>query len=157
MSDAFWFRADRFPSLPEHVLDRWADFAAWDTVFFPSFLGLRVEELRTDYARMRLPFRPELNQPAGVIHGGAIASLVDTVVVPAIGSAYDEPRMLLTIDMQLRYMGSISNEDAIAEGWVTQRGRRIVFCDTEVRGESGGLAASATITYKVGKPMPDWR
>jgi uncharacterized protein (TIGR00369 family) len=118
-------------------------------VFFPTFLGAVLEEVRTDYARMRLPYRPELRQPAGVVHGGVIATLADTVVVPAVGSAYDEARQLFTVDMQVRYLAPIVEEDAVAEGWVTQRGRSLVFCDAEVRSASGTLAASATLVYKV--------
>ena len=37
--------------------------------------------------RLRLVFRPELMQSDGVMHGGAIASLLDSVLVPAIGSS----------------------------------------------------------------------
>jgi uncharacterized protein (TIGR00369 family) len=118
-------------------------------VFFPTFLGAVLEEVRTDYARMRLPYRPELRQPAGVVHGGVIATLADTVVVPAVGSAYAEARQLFTVDMQVRYLAPIVEEDAVAEGWVTQRGRSLVFCDAEVRSASGTLAASATLVYKV--------
>ena len=41
---------------------------------------------------------------------------------------------MFTIDMQLRYLAPIGEgEDAIAEGWVVQRGRQIVFCEAEVR------------------------
>ena len=85
--------ADRFPPLEGPVADRWAKFPrGWDRVYFPNLVGLELEEVRTDYARMRLPYRPELDQPAGVVHGGAIATLIDTVVVPAIGGHYDEPQ-----------------------------------------------------------------
>jgi uncharacterized protein (TIGR00369 family) len=143
-------RADAFPPLPPDQLARWSRFAQWETVYFPQFLGLRVEELRQDYARMRLAYRPELLQPAGVWHGGVIASMIDTVVVPAVGSAYDQPRELFTIDMQLRYLAPIpAGEDAVAEGWVVRRGRQIVYCDTEVRAGSGTLAATGTLVYKV--------
>ena len=69
---------------------------------FPNVVGLELEEVRIDYGRMRLPFRSELNQPAGMVHGGAIATLIDTVVVPAIGSAYDDFMVMLTIDLQIR-------------------------------------------------------
>lgn len=41
---------------------------------FPKFLGMKLEEVRLDYGRILLPFRPELNQPAGMVHGGASAS-----------------------------------------------------------------------------------
>ena len=144
-------RAEQFAALPPERLARWANFANWDTVWFPQYLGLQVEELRTDYARMRLPFKPEYRQPAGVVHGGVIASLIDTVVVPAIGSGYDEPRQLFTIDVALRFMAPVIDDDLIGEGWNVQRGRQIVFCDAEVRAASTPdvVAASASLTYKV--------
>src|SRR5690348_11530442 len=98
-------------------------FAKWETGYFPQFVGFEVEDVRTDYARMRVPFRAEFNQPAGVMHGGVIMSLIDTVVVPVIGSAYHEPREIFTIDLSTRFIAPIVEEDAVAEGWVVKRGR----------------------------------
>jgi uncharacterized protein (TIGR00369 family) len=142
--------ADRFAPLPAEKAAIWQKFGAWDQIYFPTLIGLQVEELRTDYARMRLPYRPELNQPAGVVHGGAIATLIDTVVVPTIGSYYDSMPRMLTVSMNVQYLGAIVEEDAIGEGWVEQRGRSIVFCRAEVHGAtSGRTCASATLVYKV--------
>ena len=143
-------RAEQFAPLPTERAERWAKFGKWDTTYFPQFLGLDLEEVRTDYARMRLAYRPEFLQPAGVWHGGVIASMIDTVVVPAVGGGYDEPRQLFTIDIQLRYLSPIApGEDAVAEGWVVRRGRSIVYCDAEVCSASGAVAATATLVYKV--------
>jgi uncharacterized protein (TIGR00369 family) len=142
-------RADQYEPLPADKAARWAKFAKWDTVYFPQFLGFHVEEAKLDYCRMRVPFRPEFNQPAGVMHGGVIMALIDTVVVPAIGSAYDEPREIFTIDISVRFIAPIVNEDAIAEGWVVKRGRSIVFLDAEVRTGSGTIAATGSLVYKV--------
>jgi uncharacterized protein (TIGR00369 family) len=143
-------RADQFePMLPARW-ERWKNFGKWDTVWFPKFLGLELEDARTDYARMRLRYRPEFNQPAGVVHGGVLATMIDTVVVPAIGSGYDEPRQIFTIDLNIRFMAPVIEQDLVAEGWVVQRGRSILFCDAEVRAaESGVVAASGSLTYKV--------
>ncbi|MDQ1447201.1 MAG: hypothetical protein QOC79_172 [Actinomycetota bacterium] len=147
-------RSEQFPALAPERAAIWSQFGKWDTVWFPQFLGIEVEELRQDYARMRLPYRPEFRQPAGVVHGGVIASIIDTVVVPAVGSGYDAPHQLFTVDFQLRFLAAVVDDDLVAEGWVSQRGRRIVFCDAEVRGGSGILAATATLTYKVSsKPL----
>lgn len=117
---------------------------------FPHFVGLALEEVRCDYARMRLPFRPELNQPHGVVHGGALATLVDTVVVPAIASAYDAKPRCLTLNLQVQFLAPLVGEDAIAEGWVEKRGRSICFCRAEVRSASGTLVATGNLVYKVG-------
>ncbi|MGI8661826.1 MAG: PaaI family thioesterase [Acidimicrobiales bacterium] len=144
--------ADRFAPLPADVAELWAKFPDRDRAYFPSVVGLVVEEIRTDYCRMRLPFRPELEQPAGVVHGGAIATLIDTVVVPAVGSAYPFGWSYFTVTMDIQFMGAVVGEDAIAEGWVEQRGRSMVFCRAEVSMASGNKAAAGTLTYMVKPP-----
>jgi len=138
-----------FPPLDPARADRFAHFEPGRNEWFPGHVGIHLEEVRTDYARMRLPFRPHLNQPAGVMHGGAIATLIDTVVVPAIAGHYDEPHRYSTIDMQIQYLAPIIGEDAVAEGWIVRRGRSIVFCRAEVRTASGTLAATGTLVYNV--------
>lgn len=145
--------AHRFPPLAPERAAVWAKFPHWDRVYFPSHIGLVVEELRTDYCRMRLPYRPELEQPAGVVHGGALATLVDTVVVPAVGSGYDEQRRLLTLTMTVQYLAAVAGEDAVGEGWVEQRGRSVAFCQAQVRSASGVLAVTGSLVYKVGGPL----
>ncbi len=144
--------ADRFPPLPAERLALWGRFGQWEQTYFPGLIGIQLEEVRSDYARMRLAFRPELTQPAGVMHGGAIATLIDTVVVPAIGSGFDEPRWFVTLSMSIQYLDAVRDEDAIAEGWIERRGRSTVFCRAEVRTATGTLAATASVVYHVGKP-----
>lgn len=145
-------RADNYTPLSPEKMEYWSQFPQWDptTRHFNTLLGFVMEDARIDYSRLRLPYRPELNQPAGVMHGGAIASLIDTAVVPAIGSYYDEMPRMLTISLTINYLGAIIEEDAICEGWVERRGKSIVFCAAEVRGvTSGKVAATASLVYKV--------
>jgi uncharacterized protein (TIGR00369 family) len=145
--------AERFAALSPEKAERWTTFLNWpDVVYFPTFVGLRVEEIRDGYCRIRLPFRPELNQPAGIVHGGAIATLIDTVVVPAVGQAYAPDWAYFTVQMNIRYIGAVAGEDAVAEGWIDQRGRSMVFCAAEVRAASGKLAADGTLTYTIRPP-----
>jgi uncharacterized protein (TIGR00369 family) len=145
-------RADQYPPLPDDVAAVWAKFPNWDRTFFPNVVGLEVEEIRTDYCRMRLPYRPELEQPAGVVHGGAIATLIDTVVVPAVGAAYPPGWLYLTVSMDIQFLGGVAGEDAIAEGWIEQRGRTTVFCAAEVTTASGRRAARGSMVYAVRPP-----
>lgn len=149
------WRAEQFDLLPESVRARWSNFARWpDATYFPQLVGVEVEELRRDYARLRLPWRPELNQPQGLMHGGAIATLIDTVVVPAIGTAYPDDRPYSTIEMSVRYLAPVRQEDLVAEGWITRRGKRVVFCEVEVRTASVVKVATGHCIYVVGS-TPD--
>lgn len=144
--------ASRFPVLPSERAQIWQGFPRWERAIFPTLVGLELEEIREGYARMRLPYRPELDQPIGAMHGGAIATLIDTAVVPAIGSAYSGHPKLLTIDMHVQFLAPVVKQDAVAEGWVEKRGRSICFCRVEVRTASGELAATASLVYRVRPP-----
>ncbi len=123
-------------------------YGAGQTNYFAEHLGLIVEDVRVDYCRMRLPWRTEVAQPFGVAHGGAIASLLDAVLVPAIGAGYDDPVGFATIDLTVQYLAALRDEDAVAEGWINQRGSSILFGEAEARGAtSGTLVAKAVTTF----------
>ena len=48
------------------------------------------------------------------------------------------------------YLGALKDEDAVAEGWITQRGRSVIFCEAEaIAAQSGRRVARAVLTYKV--------
>jgi uncharacterized protein (TIGR00369 family) len=146
-------RAEMFEPLPPELAALWSRFGGWDRTYFPSLVGLKLEELRTDYCRMRLPYRPEIEQPSGVVHGGAIATILDTVVVPAVGSHYTVEHRYSTVDMHVQYLSALVQEDGVAEGWVVKRGRSTVFCEAELCGASSGkLIARALLTYNVSLP-----
>jgi len=140
---------ESFAPLPEHRLRRWSKFGAWDRTYFPSLVGVQLDELRTDYCRLRLPYRPDLDQPGGAVHGGAIATLLDTVVVPAVGAGYDDIPAMLTLSMAISYLGALRGEDAVAHGWVVRRGRSVVFCDAAVLSAGGAPVATASLVYSV--------
>ncbi len=116
---------------------------------FAQLVGLEFEEIRLNYARMRLPYRAELTQPAGIVHGGALATLIDTVVVGAIFSGMSELRMIVTVDMHIHYIGALQDEDAVAEAWIRHRARSTVFLGAEVRSASGQLIAHGELCYRV--------
>ena len=69
-----------FDPLPEPTRRLWSGFCDWDEPFFHSHLGLGVEELRTDYARIRLPLRCHLaNCSTGRIHASATENVTEPV------------------------------------------------------------------------------
>jgi uncharacterized protein (TIGR00369 family) len=147
-------RADQYEPLSDDAAQRWGKFGKSETVFYPMLLGLDVEETRVDYCRMRMPFKAELLHPGGIVHGGAIASLMDAVLVPAVGSVLGPNDRFSTVDLHVQYIGAVKDEDVIAEGWVTKRGRRVVFCESEAIGAtSGRLIAKSVLTYNV-SPAP---
>jgi uncharacterized protein (TIGR00369 family) len=150
-------RAEQFDELDPDTTQRWLAFGqdkAPGRGNFARHIGLVVEDVRRDYCRMRMVFRPELLQSdGGIMHGGAIASLLDSVLVPAIGATLPEGSRYATVDLHVQYMEALLSDDAVAEGWVVRRGRRVVFGQAEARAASSGrLIATSVLTYNVSPP-----
>jgi len=139
-----------FDELDERRRSLWQRYGRSEQILFVNLVGLSIDETRLDYCRLSLPFRSELLQAGGSVHGGVIASLIDTACVPAVGSGFTEARPYSTIDLHVQYMGAARDgDDLVAAAWITKRGRSIVFCDAEVETSSGRTVARASLTFKV--------
>lgn len=69
-------------------------------------LGLAPEAVGTDDVTARLPYRMELvgNPATGVLHGGAITTLVDQTSGVAVLVALNQPEAIATLDLRLDYL-----------------------------------------------------
>ncbi len=69
-------------------------------------LGLRFTDFGPDRASMTLPYAPDLvgNPETGVLHGGAITSLVDAACGAAVFMALGGPGRIATLDLRIDYL-----------------------------------------------------
>ncbi|MCS6924699.1 MAG: PaaI family thioesterase [Candidatus Binatia bacterium] len=118
---------------------------------FSALLGLQIEAIRPDFCRMRLPFRPELRTAGEVVHGGAIATLIDTAAVVAVWSNVDPAATRgATASLTVNYLAAAQRIDLVAEARVIRRGRSVVFVDIDVFSLAGDRIAKGVVTYKLG-------
>ena len=141
-----------FQPLQAEAAQRWGRYGRASQKLFVNLVGLTVAEVRLDYCRLTLPVRSELKQAGGAVHGGVLATLLDTACVPAVGSAFEQAQPYSTINMNVQYLGAAIEDDLVAAGWVTKRGRSIVFCEAEVETSQGATVAKASLTFKVSQP-----
>jgi len=152
-SGSEWPRAEQFPIVDAETEGRWRKFATGSTVVFPQLLGFEIEDVRHGYCRMRMPLRQEIKQAAGLVHGGALASLLDSVLVPAIGVTVPQGSTYSTVDLHVQYLAALTDDDAVAEGWIVRQGKSTVFGESEAFAASTGrLVAKAILTYNVRLP-----
>jgi uncharacterized protein (TIGR00369 family) len=119
---------------------------------YVGHLGMRLVEMQPDSATLALPFAQSLVTIGTVVHGGAIASLIDTTAMVAAwsGAALPEKPRGTTVGLTVNYLVAASSEDLEASARVLQRGKNLVYLDVEVRGASGTLVAKGLVTYKLG-------
>lgn len=113
---------------------------------FHRWLGLRVEELESGTATLALPFDEELLTAAGYIHGGAIATLIDTAGDWAVATMHG--RTVPTIDLRVDYLRTAhAGEDLLARAEVARYGRAISIADMRVTQGSERVVALGRGAY----------
>src|SRR5436853_4373007 len=119
----------------------------FETNPFPKMLGFEIETLESERAVLGVTVRKELLQLAGVMHGGAIASLIDTAVAFAIASVSGPGERFTTVEMKVNYLSSLSEGRITADAKLIRNGRRIIVAECDVNDASGRLAAKGLLTY----------
>ncbi len=114
---------------------------------FQNYMEVVMDLIESGHTRLILPVREELTQLQGVLHGGAVAALIDMAVAVAIVSVSDSYDRFSTIDMSLKYLSPIKGGRAIADAQLIKNGRRVVTAKCDVSDDEGRLAATALITY----------
>jgi len=120
---------------------------AVDSVPFAHLLGIELDELSNGIASLSLNVRKELTQNHGVVHGGAIASLIDTATAFAIISLLAPKERVTTVDLTISYLRPLTKGRVTAVAKVRRAGRRLFVVSADITGEDGKLAATALSTY----------
>lgn len=120
---------------------------AFRTVAYAKFLGLEMGELGDGAATVHLNVRDELLQNHRVIHGGAIASLIDTASAFALLTKIELDERVTTTDLTIHYLRPITSGRMSAMARIVRGGRRLFVLSVDVTNQSGDLAATAVTTY----------
>jgi len=83
----------------------------------------------------------------GIVHGGVMASLIDSAFAFAIIPILDEGERTVTVDMTIHYLRPVNNGAAKAVARVVRAGRRVITVSAELFDENEKLAATALSTY----------
>ncbi len=119
---------------------------------FPAHLGIELVEIDDGRARLRLPFRDEVVTIGTVVHGGAIATLVDTAAMAAAWAGAEVPDRLRgsTVGLTISYLAPADGVDVTASAEVVRRGRRLATVSVDATTDDGTLVATALVTYQLG-------
>ncbi len=121
--------------------------------FFPAKLGFDFVETSQDIVKTTLSVRDDLCNGSGIMHGGALMTLADTM--GAIATILNLPpgAGTTTIESKTNFFAAVrSGETITAECTPLHRGRRTMVWQTRIQTEKGKLAALITQTQMVLTP-----
>lgn len=120
---------------------------ALSTVPFAQLLGIELHDIGPGTATLSLLVRKELKQNHGVVHGGAIASLIDTATAFAILSLLTPKETVTTVDLTISYLRPLTDGRIKAVAKVLRAGRRLFVVSADIFDKDGKLATTALSTY----------
>lgn len=116
----------------------------------PVFDLLGMESFEADPGRVAVSMRAQEfhYNPLGGVHGGVIATLLDTAAACSVHSTLEVGETYTSLDLTTKFLRPVSVASGLlrCEGRVVNRGRRIALATAELTDQSGKLVAYASST-----------
>jgi 1,4-dihydroxy-2-naphthoyl-CoA hydrolase len=121
---------------------------------FDALLGTEWLDDVPEHARVRVVMRDELRQPVGLLHGGVMSSLVESVCSRATALVVmGEGMMAMGQSISVNFIRPVTEGHAEVHAKARHRGRTTWVWDAEVRDAEDRLCALAQMTIAV-RPIP---
>jgi uncharacterized protein (TIGR00369 family) len=114
-------------------------------------IGFSVAEVEEGRVVMRLTPAEYHYNPIGTMHGGILATLLDSVMGCAVHSTLDQGRGYTSLEIKVNYVRAVTNDsgELSAEGKIVHGGRRSAVAEARVVDAKGRLCATASTTCLV--------
>lgn len=125
-----------------------------DTIPYAATLGIALEEATPELARGSLPWSSERCTTSGVMHGGAIMSLADTVGAVCAFLNLPEGASTATVDSATNFFRGVRGGTLHATARPLHVGRSFIVVRTELTDDDGRCVGQTTQTQAVLTPRP---
>jgi uncharacterized protein (TIGR00369 family) len=113
---------------------------------FPRHLPMRLASIELDRAVVACDTATCHLQPFGIVHGGVLATLIDTATFWSVFMRLPQDAGLVNIDLKLNYLRPVSKGTITARGKCIRSGRSISYAEARVTDAAGQLLAHGTST-----------
>jgi uncharacterized protein (TIGR00369 family) len=124
-----------------------ADLVA--TMPFAILVGIAIESATKDEVRGRLPWAPERCTTAGLMHGGAVMTLADSLGAVCAFLNLPPGASTSTITSSTNFFRAVRDGEVIGTSRPLHVGRTTIAVQTELRDASDKLVALVTQTQAV--------
>ena len=104
-----------------------------------AHIGAVLAVVGPGMCEIHLPYRRELTQQHGYVHGGALATIVDSAAGYAAFSLMPAGASILTVEYKLNLLRPGEGELMIARGKVIKPGRSLSVVNADVYAVKGGV------------------
>jgi uncharacterized protein (TIGR00369 family) len=128
---------------------------SWENLWrvgFDAYYGLEMLEIDTERVVARVPVRPELLQPTGLVHGGVYAAIAESLASLGTGVGVFPENVPQGLSNQTSFLRPILEGAINATAVRRHRGRTTWIWDVELSDDQGRLCAVSRMTIAVRPP-----
>ena len=103
---------------------------------FFCLAGIEVVHAEEGLAILKMAVRPDMLNGVGWLQGGMLVALADEAMALALYPMLEKTEGIATISESTSFIKGVRDGAIIAEGRVIRKGRRVAFCEGEVRIEN---------------------
>jgi 1,4-dihydroxy-2-naphthoyl-CoA hydrolase len=101
-----------------------------------EILGIECIEIGTDFVRSRMPVNANTRQPAGLLHGGASAALIESIGSMGSVLLIDlEKEIPVGLEINANHIGGIKDGFVVATGKIVHAGKRTHVWQVDIHEE----------------------
>ena len=116
-----------------------------------SLLGLSLESLERGHVVFTMKIKPRHKQLHGVVHGGVLATVADTVAAIAAYTTVPKGTEIATVELKINFLEPVPGGRIKAVGRVLRTGRNFVVTECEIYKEDGAMVAKALLTFEAAR------
>ena len=116
---------------------------------YPRHMAMALDQIGLDQSVVALELADFHLQPFGIVHGGVVATLIDTATFWAAFLRLPEGDGLVNVDLKLNYLRPVADGRLTARGACMRSGRSICYSQAGVFDDQQRLIAHGTSTLMV--------
>lgn len=106
--------------------------ASFDLQQAMGLIGARLAVVEPGYTEIHLPYKAEITQQHGFIHGGVVGMVADSAAGYAANTLTPADSSVLTVEYKLNLIAPADGERLVARGEVIRSGRTLIITKAEV-------------------------
>lgn len=133
-----------------NVINSSLDWLKEDTIKAPfwNLLGMEFECLDPGNVILKLPVKDHLMNANGVMHGGVLTTILDTVSGITIRSTKKDIRVA-TISLTTQFIAPVKGGTIYAYANIINQGNKIQYIESKVTNEEGSIVGTGLATFTI--------
>lgn len=108
---------------------------------FYRYMHMEALDAEDGQSSFRLTVTDDHMNLYGILHGGVIATILDSTCSIAVASLLEPGEFSYTLDQRVNYIGNVRQGTLYGRGKTIHKGRKTAVSEGEIRDEDGNLIA----------------